>query len=151
MDRLQQMAIGTPVVHQKYGVGRYQGLEIVQHHDQPEQPMGEFMVISYAEDSKVYVPIQSLEQISRYVGADAEHAPLHHLKKQKSASKIRDIAAELLALYRKRHQATGSVLNSPMQIIVLFLQAFHLKKLPTKPAPLMLSSMICVKRAVWIV
>jgi transcription-repair coupling factor (superfamily II helicase) len=74
----------------------------------------EFLVLSYASESKLYVPVASLHLISRYSGADAEHAPLHKLgndtwskAKQKAAEKVRDVAAELLDIYAKRASNHG--------------------------------------------
>ena len=74
----------------------------------------EFLVLSYAKEAKLYVPVASLHLISRYSGADAEHAPLHKLgndtwskAKQKAAEKVRDVAAELLDIYAKRASNHG--------------------------------------------
>ena len=107
---LAELQMGAPVVHLQFGVGRYQGLQTFVHNDLPN----EFLILSYAGDDKIYVPVTSLQMISRYTGADADHAPLHRLgtdvwqrEKKKAAEKIHDVAIELLEIYAKREQASG--------------------------------------------
>ena len=107
---LAELSIGQPVVHIEHGIGRYMGLQTIENGGITT----EFLVLSYAGESKLYVPVASLHLISRYSGADAEHAPLHKLgndtwskAKQKAAEKVRDVAAELLDIYAKRASNHG--------------------------------------------
>lgn len=109
---LAELRIGSPVVHLQFGVGRYQGLQTI--HDQGNS--NDFLVLAYAGDDKIYVPVTSLNVISRYMGADASHAPLHRLgsdqwqkEKKKAQEKIHDIAIELLDIYAKREAKPGHV------------------------------------------
>lgn len=109
---LAELRIGAPVVHLQFGVGRYQGLQYIDDNGTPN----EFLVLAYAGDDKIYVPVTSLNFISRYTGADAEHAPLHRLgsdqwqkEKKKAAEKIHDVAIELLDVYAKREAKPGYV------------------------------------------
>lgn len=105
---LVELQIGAPVVHLEYGVGRYQGLQTF-----PESST-EFLIIAYASEDKIYVPVTSLHLISRYTGSDSEHAPLHSLRseqwqkeKNKALEKIHDVAIELLEIYAKREAKKG--------------------------------------------
>ena len=107
---LAELQLGAPVVHLEFGVGRYQGLQTFVH----DGLSNEFLSLAYAGDDKIYVPVTSLHLISRYTGADSEHAPLHRLgsdlwqkEKKKAAEKIHDVAIELLEIYAKRAQAPG--------------------------------------------
>ena len=107
---LAELSIGQPVVHIDHGIGRYMGLQTIEN----SGITTEFLVLSYAKEAKLYVPVASLHLISRYSGADAEHAPLHKLgndtwskAKQKAAEKVRDVAAELLDIYAKRASNHG--------------------------------------------
>ena len=107
---LAELSIGQPVVHIEHGIGRYMGLQTIEN----SGITTEFLVLSYAKEAKLYVPVASLHLISRYSGADAEHAPLHKLgndtwskAKQKAAEKVRDVAAELLDIYAKRASNHG--------------------------------------------
>ena len=109
---LAELRVGAPVVHLQFGVGRYQGLQTIATND----VNNEFLVLSYAGDDKIYVPVTSLNCISRYTGADSEHAPLHRLgsdlwqkEKKKAAEKIHDVAIELLDIYAKRAAKPGHV------------------------------------------
>ncbi len=102
---LTELSIGSPVVHIEHGVGRYLGLDQISAGDQE----GEYLKLEYAGGDKIYVPVTSLHLISRYTGADADHAPLQKLGtkqwqtiKQKTAEKVRDVAAELLEVYSRR-------------------------------------------------
>lgn len=107
---LAELNPGGPVVHLQHGVGRYQGLQVLE----AAGISAEFVTIEYAGGSKLYVPVSSLHLLSRYSGSDAEHAPLHKLgndqwekARRKAAEKIRDVAAELLDVYAMRAAQKG--------------------------------------------
>ncbi|WP_372877421.1 transcription-repair coupling factor [Spongiibacter marinus] len=107
---LAELRIGAPVVHADHGVGRYLGL----HSIDVDGQSNEFLTLEYADNAKLYVPVSSLQLISRYSGADEELAPLHKLgsdqwsrSKRKAAEKIRDVAAELLDIYARREARQG--------------------------------------------
>ncbi|MFT6194952.1 MAG: transcription-repair coupling factor (superfamily II helicase), partial [Cognaticolwellia sp.] len=107
---LAELSIGQPVVHIDHGIGRYMGLQTIEN----SGITTEFLMLSYAKEAKLYVPVASLHLISRYSGADADHAPLHKLgndswskAKQKAAEKVRDVAVELLDIYAKRASNHG--------------------------------------------
>jgi len=107
---LQDLNPGSPVVHEEYGVGRYQGL---QHMDIGGQP-GEFLVLEYQDGDRIYVPVHALHLVSRYTGAAPEHAPLHKLgtdqwarARRRAAEQIRDVAAELRDLNARRKAQPG--------------------------------------------
>lgn len=107
---MAELKVGEPVVHLNFGVGRYQGLQYISSNN----ISSEFLVLTYAGEDKIYVPVTSLHLISRYTGVDSEHAPLHKLgsdqwqkEKKKAAEKIHDVAIELLDLYAKREAQPG--------------------------------------------
>jgi transcription-repair coupling factor (superfamily II helicase) len=107
---LAELRIGAPVVHLQFGVGRYQGLQTFEH----DGLANEFLILTYAGNDKIYVPITSLNMISRYTGSDEAHAPLHRLgsdtwqkEKKKAAEKINDVAIQLLEVFAKRAHAEG--------------------------------------------
>ncbi|TLU75095.1 transcription-repair coupling factor [Mannheimia varigena] len=107
---LAELKIGQAVVHLENGVGRYGGLTVLDAGGMK----AEYLVLHYANDAKLYVPVASLHLISRYIGGADETAPLHKLgseawakTRQKAAEKIRDVAAELLDVYAKRESQTG--------------------------------------------
>lgn len=107
---LAELRIGQPLVHIDHGVGRYQGLQTIEAGGMTT----EFVTITYANDSKLYVPVASLHVLQRYSGGEEAHAPLHKLgndtwerAKRKAAEKIRDVAAELLDVYAQREAKPG--------------------------------------------
>lgn len=110
INSLEDLSIGAPVVHEHHGVGRYQGLHILDLGDITQ----EFVTLHYAQDDKLYVPVSDLHLITRYSGASADTAPLHKLgsdtwgkQKSRAAKQARDVAAELLAINAKRASVQG--------------------------------------------
>ncbi len=113
---LTELHIGEPVVHIEHGIGRYLGLRTLSI----DGSENEFLTLAYADDAKLYVPVTSLDLISRYSGADAEHAPLHRLgsdqwekAKRRAAEKVYDVAAELLNIYARRETADRFAFTDP--------------------------------------
>ncbi len=113
IHNLTELNVGTPVVHVSHGVGRYRGLTTMTSEGQTT----EFLIIEYAEGAILYLPVTSLELVSRYSGGDADNAPLHKLgsdqwqkTKRRAAARIRDMAVELLDLYARREMRTGEAL-----------------------------------------
>ncbi|MFT5394672.1 MAG: transcription-repair coupling factor (superfamily II helicase), partial [Gammaproteobacteria bacterium] len=95
---LTELTIGSPVVHEDHGIGRYVGLQTLSVGGNS----AEFLTLEYDGGDKLYVPVLSLHLISRYSGADPEHAPIHRLgsghwqkARKKAAERVRDVAAEL--------------------------------------------------------
>ena len=134
---LSELRIGAPVVHIDHGVGRYLGLETIT----VEGESSEFLMLEYAGGSKLYVPVSSLHLISRYAGADPEHAPLHKLgterwshAKQKALEKIRDTAAELLDVYARREARKGFVFDVPKEAYRAFAAGFPFEETPDQEA-----------------
>ncbi len=107
---LAELKIGQPVVHLEHGVGRYGGLVTIEN----AGVKAEYLLLTYANEAKLYVPVANLFLISRYVGGNEETAPLHKLgsdawvkARHKAAEKIRDVAAELLDVYAQREAKQG--------------------------------------------
>ncbi|HKE46590.1 MAG TPA: transcription-repair coupling factor, partial [Rhodanobacteraceae bacterium] len=130
---LGELAIGAPIVHIDHGVGRYQGLLKLDIGGQG----GEFLAIEYTKGDKLYVPVSQLHLVGRYTGAAPELAPLHSLggdawerAKRKAAQKVRDVAAELLAIYAQREARQGTALAVDMPMAEQFASAFPFEETP---------------------
>ncbi|WP_082869190.1 transcription-repair coupling factor [Oleiphilus sp. HI0125] len=130
---LTELRVGAPVVHIDHGVGRYKGLETISVDGMTD----EFLTLEYDSGSKLYVPIASLNLISRYSGTDESLAPLHKLgtdrwstTKQKALEKIRDTAAELLEVYAKRAAKKGFKYSHPKQAYRAFCAGFPFEETP---------------------
>ncbi len=124
---LAELSEGQPVVHLQHGVGRYQGLQVLD----AAGISAEFVTIEYAGSSKLYVPVSSLHLLSRYSGSDKDHAPLHKLgndswekARRKAAEKIRDVAAELLDVYAQRAAHQGYAFALDQEQYAVFTDSF---------------------------
>ncbi len=111
----RDLTIGDYVVHVEHGIAQYQGLkEIVQ-----DGLSVEFMILEFAEQAKLYVPLTRLDLIQKYRSTDAGPAPvLNKLGSQqwtKTKARVRkamqDMAGELLKLYAQRHTAQGTAFS----------------------------------------
>ncbi|HEZ4431113.1 TPA: transcription-repair coupling factor, partial [Neisseria meningitidis] len=107
---LAEINIGDPVVHEEHGIGRYMGLITMDLGGETN----EMMLLEYAGEAQLYVPVSQLHLISRYSGQAHENVALHKLgsgawnkAKRKAAEKARDTAAELLNLYARRAAQSG--------------------------------------------
>jgi transcription-repair coupling factor (superfamily II helicase) len=110
---LSTLQPGAPVVHVEHGVGRYLGLQKLDAGGIET----EYLVLAYAKDDKLYVPVSSLNLIHRYTGGEAETAPLHNLgsdrwakAQAKAREKAHDVAAELLQIQARRMAKQGAAI-----------------------------------------
>ncbi|WP_439327465.1 transcription-repair coupling factor [Lonepinella sp. BR2357] len=124
---LAELKIGQAVVHLDHGVGRYGGLVTLEN----AGVKAEYLLLTYTNDAKLYVPVASLHLISRYVGGGDETAPLHKLgsdawakARTKAAEKIRDVAAELLDVYAEREVKKGFAFQYDKQDYQAFAATF---------------------------
>src|ERR1700739_894542 len=115
LSDFRDLAIGDYVVHVEHGIAQYQGLkEIVQ-----DGLSVEFMILEFAEQAKLYVPLTRLDLIQKYRSSDTGPAPiLNKLGSQqwvKTKARVRkamqDMAGELLKLYAERHTAQGNAFS----------------------------------------
>ncbi|MDG6772878.1 transcription-repair coupling factor [Thiomicrorhabdus sp. ZW0627] len=133
INNLIELDIGSPIVHIDHGVGRYQGLVTLEIQGESR----EFLMIEYAGEAKLYVPVTSLHLISRYTGATPESAPLHKLgsdkwekAKRKAAEKVHDVAAELLDIYAQREARPGYAFQTPEEAYQRFSASFPFEETP---------------------
>jgi transcription-repair coupling factor (superfamily II helicase) len=107
----RDLAVGDYVVHVEHGIARYLGLkEIAQ-----DGMTLEFMILEFAEEAKLYVPLTRLDLIQKYRSTESGPAPvLHRLGTQQWAKTkarvkkaMQDMADELLKLYAQRKAAQG--------------------------------------------
>ena len=130
---LAELSIGDPVVHEENGVGRYKGLiELTINGIK-----NEFIHLEYDKEDKLYVPVSSLNLVSRYTSADPEHAPLHRLGsgqwqkiREKAEKRVFDVAAELLDLHAKRAARSGIPFTINQDEYNAFIQGFLFEETP---------------------
>jgi transcription-repair coupling factor (superfamily II helicase) len=101
---------GDFVVHTTHGVGQFLGIREIAQGDQK----GDFMLLEYAAESKLYVPLTRLDLVQKYRGAGEAKPHLDRLggvtwekTKSRVRAKMRDMADELLKLYAQRRMAQG--------------------------------------------
>src|SRR5690606_20114058 len=130
---LSELRENDPVVHEQHGVGRYRGLVSLDFGEGET----EFLLLEYAGDDKLYVPVSQLFLISRYSGGPPESAPLHRLgsghwekAKKKALKQIRDTAAELLNLYAQRAARKGHAFKLTLQDYEAFAEGFPFEETP---------------------
>src|SRR6202522_2836711 len=107
----RDLAVGDYVVHVEHGIARYLGLKEIEQ----DGIKVEFMVLEFAEQARLYVPLTRLDLIQKYRSTDADPAPvLSRLGSQqwaKTKARVRkamqDMADELLKLYAQRKAAHG--------------------------------------------
>jgi transcription-repair coupling factor (superfamily II helicase) len=133
VQNLTDLTIGAPVVHIDHGVGRYLGLEKLSGDGYD----AEFLLLEYASNDKLYVPVSSLHLISRYTGASAENAPVHRLgsdqwakARKKAAKQARDVAAELLDIHARRAAVQGRSYHVDDNEYASFCNSFPFEETP---------------------
>lgn len=116
MDDISKIIPGELVVHRDYGVGRFVGLENIKYNDYSS----EYICIEYAEKTNLYLPVNNIHFLSRYIGnSEREHSldklggKQWNIRKLYALKKIEDNAASLLELYAKRANLKGIKFKSP--------------------------------------
>jgi transcription-repair coupling factor (superfamily II helicase) len=121
LSDFRDLKVGDYVVHVDHGIARFGGLQVL---DLGSEKRSEFMLLYYAEDAKLYVPVERLDLVQRYSSAEASQPTLDRLgglgwlkTKAKAKRAMRDMADELLRLYAERKLVGGFAFagDSPWQ------------------------------------
>src|SRR6266849_4367301 len=101
---------GDFVVHVDHGIGQFEGLRQIES----DGRRGEFMLLRYAEDSRLYVPLERMDLVQSYRVVEGAHPTLDRLggtgwntRKTRVRKSLEDMADQLLALYAARKTAPG--------------------------------------------
>jgi transcription-repair coupling factor (superfamily II helicase) len=117
----RDLKTGDYVVHIDHGIARFGGLQKL---ELGGARASEFMLLYYADDAKLYVPVERLDLVQRYSSAEAREPQLDRLgglgwqkTKAKAKRAMRDMADELLRLYAERKLVGGYAyaIDSPWQ------------------------------------
>ncbi len=125
----RDLAVGDYVVHVEHGIARYEGLRSL---DQPDGSMLELMILNFADDAKLYVPLTRLDLIQKYRSSEGGPAPqlnkLGNQSWQKTKARVKkamqDMADELLKLYAQRKAALGFAFSPDTAMLREFEDAF---------------------------
>ena len=109
----RDLAVGDYVVHVEHGIAQYCGLRVIEENAQP--PL-ELMILEFADDAKLYVPLTRLDLIQKYrsseTGPPPERNRLGTQGWQKTKARVKkamaDMTGELLKLYAQRQAAVGT-------------------------------------------
>ena len=106
----RDLKISDFVVHVDHGIGRFEGLQTLETGGISK----EFMLLMYADNAKLFVPVERLDLVSRYSSGEAAQPTLDRLgglgwqkTKAKAKRAMRDMADELLRLYAERKLVQG--------------------------------------------
>jgi len=110
LKELQQFQIGDYIVHIDHGVGQFGGLV----RSDMNGKMQELIKLIYLNNDSIFVSLHALHKISKYRGKEGEPPRINKLGtgawnkiKEKTKSKVKDIARDLIQLYAKRRQEEG--------------------------------------------
>lgn len=123
----QELKIGDYVVHANHGVGKYIGIETLEVSDMHK----DYMLIRYASDDKLFVPIDQIDLVQKFVGSEGKEPKLYKLGgsewakvKRKVQSSVEDIADDLIKLYAEREAQKGFAFSEETEMQREFEAAF---------------------------
>ena len=111
IDSFLDLNEGDLVVHISHGIARYRGLQLV---DKGEDHAEERLVLEFADEAKMYVPIGKVDLVQKYVGGGKISPPLSKIgssawekRKKRVAEAVVDLASELIDLQAQRASQPG--------------------------------------------
>ncbi len=152
LSDLGDLKVGDYVVHVDHGIGQFQGLIQIETAGGPtgnvaaglERGRGdkrEFMLLTYAEGAKLYVPVERLDLVQRYSAGEAQRPQLDKLgglgwqkAKARARRAVRDMAEELLKLYAERKLVQGHAYGADTPWQHEFEDAFEYQLTPDQEA-----------------
>jgi transcription-repair coupling factor (superfamily II helicase) len=136
---------GDPVVHLEHGVGRFAELTRA---PATGGGMQEVLVLEFADDAKLYVPLEQAYLVSRYVGVGKKSPPLSSLAdarwaraKKNAAASIFDYAGKMLAVQAERETQPGHAFGPDTKWQMEFEHSF-----PYRETPDQLKAIVTTKR-----
>ncbi|MCK4623451.1 MAG: transcription-repair coupling factor [Desulfuromonadales bacterium] len=119
MSSLAELRDGDFIVHTDHGIGKYLGLT----HLQTGSVEGDFLHLQYAGGDKLYLPIDRIEKVQKYIGGEGHAPKLDKMGGQgwqkarlKARAAVEELARQLLELYAKRELRQGFACSAPDQL-----------------------------------
>ncbi len=119
MSSLAELKEGDFIVHMDHGIGKYLGLT----HLQTGSVEGDFLHLQYAGGDKLYLPIDRIEKVQKYIGGEGQAPKLDKMGGQgwekarlKARAAVEELARQLLELYAKRELRQGFACSAPDQL-----------------------------------
>ena len=124
---------GDPVVHTDHGIGIYRGLTKLA----VGKIENDFLLIEYQEGDKLYLPVDRLDRIQRYIGPDGNDPRLDRLGgqswealKSRVKKSIQEVAHELVSIYAAREVMERENFSPPDRSYEEFASAFPFTETP---------------------
>jgi len=128
---------GDFVVHVDHGIGQFEGLRQIES----DGHRGEFMLLRYLEDARLYVPLERMDLVQSYRVLEGAHPQLDKLggtawntRKTRVRKSLEDMADQLLALYAQRKTAPGFAFSPDGNFQREFEDAFEFEETPDQIA-----------------
>jgi transcription-repair coupling factor (superfamily II helicase) len=128
---------GDFVVHVDHGIGQFDGLRQIES----DGHRGEFMLLRYAEDARLYVPLERMDLVQSYRVVEGAQPALDRLggtawntRKTRVRKSLEDMADQLLSLYAARKTAPGFAFSSDGNFQHEFEDAFEFEETPDQMA-----------------
>lgn len=121
---------GDIVVHETYGIGRFTGIENLI----TEGVSRDYIGIQYAGTDKLYIPVEKLDMVSKYIGAHAEDGLIKlsrlgtegwNRTKARAKTVVKEMARELIQLYAERMRRPGHAFSQDDDLQRDFAAAFE--------------------------
>lgn len=110
LRELQELKAGDLVVHEQHGIGRYMGMRTME----VDGVTRDYLYIKYAGEDKLYLPVEQIDALQRYVGGDGRPPKLSSLGgqewnriKNRVKASVQELARDLLSLYAAREAVQG--------------------------------------------
>ncbi len=124
---------GDYIVHIDHGIGQFEGLRLIES----DGRSGEFMLLRFAEDARLYVPLERMDLVQSYRVVEGSEPQLDRLggtawtnRKSRVRKSLEDMADQLLLLYAQRKTAEGFALSSDGNWQREFEDAFEFEETP---------------------
>jgi transcription-repair coupling factor (superfamily II helicase) len=133
LSTLAELKEGDYVVHADHGIARYRGLQ----HLQMGRVEGDFLHLEYADEDRLYVPVDRIEKVQKYVGSEGHVPRLDKMgggawekAKVKARAAVEELARDLLKIYARREMAEGFRYSPPDRLFREFEAAFPYEETP---------------------
>ncbi|MGZ3594661.1 MAG: transcription-repair coupling factor [Syntrophales bacterium] len=124
---------GDYAVHTDHGIGVYRGLQKLVI----SEIENDFLLLEYLDYDKLYIPIDRLDQIQRYIGPEGATPRIDKLGgssweavKEKVKKSVREVAEELVSIYAAREVMDGHAFSAPDRIYDEFCSTFEYEETP---------------------
>ncbi|WP_459916846.1 transcription-repair coupling factor [Desulfocicer niacini] len=129
----EELKEGDIVVHVEHGLGQYEGLRTITM----EGLSGDFILISYRDEDRLYLPVDRMEMIEKYVGVEGYTPLLDKIggktwgkARAKAKKEVEKMAGELLKIYAERRVNKGYAFSAPDEYYNDFQAAFPYDETP---------------------